>query len=165
MVLISYGNKNDCTYSSDVSRQVLVLCWLEQLERQETGVKTVGSVKRKENFLLVMLQPKVTVTFTLAVKAKKLFWTHTFLPICRLPWKEYTYQRLGFRSCAGKALFGPAMWAKMDEQTRKHNCENLLLMSLFSTVFYSQNKSCKYLGAYSVSLAVSIWVIYTGFTH
>lgn len=45
------------------------------------------------------------------------------------------------------------------------NQENLILMSLFSILFYSRNKYCKYLGVYSESLAIPTWVISTGFIH
>lgn len=40
--------------------------------------------------------------------------TGVFIPICRLPLREHTYQRLGFQSCAGRTLFGPRSWAKME---------------------------------------------------
>lgn len=45
---------------------------------------------------------------------------------------------------------------KKDIQNRKDNCENLILMSIFSILFYSMNKYCKYLGVQSVLLAIHL---------
>lgn len=64
--------------------------------------------------------------------------TVIFLPICRLPLKDHTYQRLGFQSSAGWALLSPHSWAKMDIQTRKHNCENLILTLFYSVLLKEQ---------------------------
>lgn len=50
-----------------------------------------------------------------------------FLWICRLTLKYLTYQRLGLQSYTGWALLSLHPWAKMDIQTRKHNCENFWL--------------------------------------
>ena len=55
--------------------------------------------------------------------------TCIFLP---MPWRGLTYQ---YTTAYSPVLVSLCSWARMDTQTRKHNCENQIPMTLF--VFYS----------------------------
>lgn len=81
-------------------------------------------MKSKRNSLHVMLEPKVTVTFTLTVQAK-LF----DIQICRLPLKN-----THIKDFASSSVLDTLCLTYKSGYTTEHNCENLILMSLF---FYS----------------------------
>lgn len=92
----------------------------------DNGVKAEGS-----------LQPNVTVTFTLTVKAKMLLCSMVFF----YQYAGNHFRNIHIKDCASQALFGLHSGANIVEQTRKHNCENLKLLSLFSILFYSNTNT------------------------
>lgn len=156
------GRADNCfcskkTCHCGVSRMILVLSWLWR--RGERGCKSSRIWEVQRNFTLVTLEPKVLFKCCIG---HLYFSTYKY---CRWWWIEHAYQLLGFQSLSGGT--GLCSWAKMDIQTRKLKCENQILMTFFFSIFlfYSRNKYCKYLGVYTVSLAIPSKVISTGFTH